>query len=837
MKPIPLLLFLAGFFIILPTQVSASVQADSLLHSGVDAPRDETAKKRAAGNDFNNILQQRKRFIGQRLIVQPSTFEMPDGTVSYRGLGTFNGFSPIITLNGQRLASTGFESRATHFESLPSHLFSKATFRNADGHRLVGSGGLLELTTLGTDETLPTIQLDLGGGLQTHNRGFLSPDSRLSLIYSGVYGDNARFTAGVYQNRHSFGQQALQVTFANTDFGSGPADVIDRVSPSAVMQSQVNQGMFFNSAISTSENSTYRISGFLNQGTYGSFSHRYLFNSAGDWLSPGETGAIGNRGQLDYFVGSEEAEIVQTALSAEARYQLERSELRFLGGWSFGGHTSNELTVPFRATSLNYAISENGNGLPTMEITNRTVQDQDLRLEQMTDITFGQNEHLVNAGIDFKHHFSNQTTLKSGFLFTNINKKGTYKNAGLRLLALSSVASFRHMNGHSLKPFDEPLYEFGTLVSPNDARRFFQNNYSLFRQNMREQIRNSDDRNYGSSEKLYAGNVSLSTELDAFSIVAGSRIEFLQGRYSGKWVEFNDIGNHTGTVDTTATNSYVNILPFLTATLRIKENVSAQAGFSSAATPQSHRALTPYRLVDMQAGEVFTGNSQLKPLNKYTVDAHLHWVAPFGLDVRTGGFHTILKNATTASKTTITDAAGNDLALFSLANSSKDASISGLEASVGQSFHFLPGFLRHTGLQLNGTMLQSSYSPENGLNGKNLPGVPDYVLGFALWYHSNSVRLMASFNHVSAYTFGYRSFGGDLNFIDAGMPVEVSSTSYSNISASAQVRLGRSLSVWVDASNMLQNDWKQYSVAEDVYPWDHMRRNRAVIMTGIQLEF
>ncbi|TVQ11863.1 MAG: hypothetical protein EA364_09605 [Balneolaceae bacterium] len=824
----------AGF-----SKSSAKSSDSSFVVTGSDSPALSDSIRVTNAVPAALTVQNFTRFTGQSLSSYQSVFELPDGSISFRGLGPFNSQFPDVLVDGQRLASTGFENRSTNFSGIPRLLFSEIRTITSPTPEFssVSSGSLVLLNTNTYETASPGLTFSAGGGLQGSNRDFLTPDSRFSLFYSDAVADQVDFFAGVYQDGFSSGTNTLRLQFAAADFGNGMADVIDRIHSGASFNRQLNRGAFFNTTIRQSETTSYRINGFVNQLNADVSSHHYFFNSGTDWISPQETGATGNRGQLDYLVGVMETRLLQSALSANVNLGFNRFQMRFTGGWSFGGNTGSDLTIPFRAGALNYVITEERAGFPVMEVSNREIRNQDLRIEQMRDITHVQNEHILNTGLDVEYRVDDVFSVHTGALFTNVSKKGSFKNAGLRLLALSSVANFRQLNGQELTPFDEPGYRFMTMVSPVDAQRFFRNNYSLFRQDLREQIRLSDYRNYGHSEQEYAGYLMLYASHGIADIRAGARVWHTEGSYTGKKVGFNEIGNHSGTTDTTATAAHTYVLPFAASQIRLAEKIAFNSSLSTSLYRQDYRSITPFRLENVATGNIFEGNSSLKPALALHIDAGLLWSGIRGGDVRIGGFYSSLQNLVIETESVVTAGDESTRRLSGFANNSENAQITGIEASWNQALLFLPGILGNTGFTADYTLMNSSYRPRAEGPELAFTGVPDYVYSASVYYMSPKFSISARLSHVASFTAAYIIPEIDLIQLPSAELQEVRTTDYTLLSVSASFNISTSVSLWVDASNMLPVEFTEYSVSENTYPWQRTRYQRDVIMAGFQLSF
>ncbi|MCH8567803.1 MAG: outer membrane beta-barrel protein [Balneolales bacterium] len=809
-----------------------------LTETEIPSPADSLSASQTAYTVSAEGVPASARFVNQQLSAFGSVHSFPDGTLAYRGLGAFNGITSGVSVDGQRLASTGFENRKVNFGQMPTMLFSSFSFANINQPET--ASGSPVLATLSTDGYLSehrSLLFSAGGGLQTQNREFHTPDNRFSLIYSDSYGDHVRFAAGIYQQGFSFGGSALQTTFANTDFGNGAVDVIDTITPSAYFNEEMNRGAFLNVRIQPQEDISYAINGFVNRQNTGISAHSNFYNTNADWINPQETGAMGNRGQLQYRVGSAENIITQTALSGSGTYLLGASELKLSGGWSFGGFTSSDLNIPFGTGSLNFNINESKPGFVNMEVTNRSLRMQDMLIQEMREVTTVQNEHLINFGLDFDHNINENSRLGAGFLFTNISKKGSFKDASLRLLAPTTAANFRRVNGTELSPFGDTAYQFPFLVEPDDARRFFRNNYSLFRQELRDQTRRSDFRNYELMEQVYASYVLAQSNIGPATLRGGVRLEYTDGSYTGNQVGFNEIGNHTGTIDTTAASSHIHVLPFVNADIQILDALQFSASLSSAVNRQNYRLLSPYRLVNEESRQIFQGDASLSPIQTYTGDARLGWSGLPGGDIYLGGFYTLLQNLPIDVRLEQQVPDAEPLEVFTVGTNPDDSSVYGLEGGWEQQLHFLPGILSHTGFSAHYTRMYSRHRHTLGSPKGDLPGVPDEVISGALFYNSSRLQFATRLSHTSSYTLGYFSPESSLNRLEASEPAPIKSTGQTSLSLSASVTISASLRIWADASNLIQADITEYSVSPRDYAWQQQQLQQTVVMAGFQLTF
>ncbi|TVQ72636.1 MAG: TonB-dependent receptor [Balneolaceae bacterium] len=745
---------------------------------------------------------------------------LPDTGPVVRGLGPMAGGLYNVSVNGQRLASTGFETRRVDLGRLPVDMFQYFSLMNSAGVERSGDAiaGSIHLGLKEPETDQLRLNASYSRGVHSSYTDILHPENQATLSVSSRYGENVAFTAGMYVLNMHRASERLQIEHGAFDFEGDLRDVTESLSPQFGTVSDLTRGAFFNVNIDGGERADFFASGFANISDQGISRHtqRYLPNE--DWASPDETGLVGNRGVLEYQLDVDESALTKAMLTTGGNYHRDNWQVSYQGGWSYGGRNEETISIPFQAAGLNF-VSERANpARPELSISNRDISNQDLRIQPMRNVMIRQDEHVLSARTDVSFFFS-PGVISAGVSFNNTSKKGNYRDSGMRLLALSSAANFRQMSIDNFRLMQTDAYTFQTLVSPSDARSFFTNNYSLFRKDLRNQILVSDPRKYEAMEQVYGGYLKTEMNAGAFDITVGARLEYTDGKYTGNQVLFNDIGNHVVTSDTTVANRYLHILPDLLIGYQVGTGIRVVASWSQSLARQDYRYLTPFRLVQLQNQTLQAGNAELAPLEADHFDFKIRYANDSGSRLHLGAFHKIIRGLIRTNEEEVVF--NDDITLEGSFFERTDEAllVSGFEVALRQYLVFLPGIGRNLGVAGGYAYTVSDYSPVFRSGSYPFPGMSPHVLNAALFYDTSRLSAQLSFFHAASYTSVIASEERFLPSLGGLVHADRNRSGYSNLNAVVRLGLSSGVDIWVQALGILTQEQTEYTGSGNLYPW------------------
>lgn len=774
------------------------------------------------------VLEALTRFTGV-------THQPGDGPI-VRGLGPMAGGFSMVTVNGQRLASTGLENRRVDLDRLPVELFETISLSKSSGPNQPGDNiaGTIQLGLRMPETDNVWTQASYSRGMHSGYTNFLDPENRINLSVGNRYGDRAAFTAGIYLNGMENGVERLNIEHAAFEFNDGFRDVTESLSFQFQAVSDQNMGGYFNITMDVNDRAAFYTSGFAGLSDRSINGHTQRFLTNGDWITPTETGSNGNRGAMVYRLDLDESLLTQAMLTSGGSYRRNNVLISFQGGWSFGGQQWETISIPFQATGLNFTSDRENPARPSLEVSNREIRNQDLRIQPMQNVFVRQKEHVLSARTDFSYLIP-QGVLSAGLSFDNSSKMGSYRESEMRLLALSTAANFRHMNIGSFRLMQNDAYTFQTLVSPSDAGSFFTNNYSLFRKDMRNQILISDPRTFEAQEQVYSSYVMTELNVWGFDITAGARAEYTNGKYSGRDVLFNEIGNHSSSTDSTAEARHLNLLPDLLIGYQVTSGIRAVGSWSRSIARQDYRYLTPFRLVHLQNRTLHTGNAELRPLESDNFDFMIRFESDTGSRIQAGAFHKIIRGLVgiVEEEVDFNEDIALDGTLFKRSDTAMPAS--GVEFTFRHYLSFLPRIGRNLGVAGGYAYTISDFSPEFRDGSFQFPGVSPHLLNAAMFYESSRLSAQLSFYHASPGTSHIAAARRSLPSLGGDVYPDRERNGYSNLNAVIRFSLSSAVDFWARAIGIMVPEHTEYTGSEDLYPWLIETGNTRLYHAGLRI--
>jgi TonB-dependent receptor len=229
-----------------------------------------------------------------------------------------------------------------------------------------------------------------------------------------------------------------------------------------------------------------------------------------------------------------------------------------------------------------------------------------------------------------------------------------------------------------------------------------------------------------------------------------------------------------------AENDYVDVLPSLHLLYRMSDRFQVRGAWSNTIGRPDYDELAAFQDIefeeadedDVWVGAIEEGNPDLEPLRSMNFDVSLEFYPGPGSIFSVGGFHKRVTNPIYSFEFTQRDIFGRDFDIdiqevpgfddrffqeveFQQLRNADEGSITGLELSFLQVFHFLPGRLSGLGVASNVAMMTSDVTVP-GREAEDLPffDQSDLVVNIAPYYQYGPLELRAALNHQSEYLDG-----------------------------------------------------------------------------------
>jgi len=259
----------------------------------------------------------------------------------------------------------------------------------------------------------------------------------------------------------------------------------------------------------------------------------------------------------------------------------------------------------------------------------------------------------------------------------------------------------------------------------------------------------NDAYNYTSNSLLAAGYAMLDNTIGKrLRVVWGLRVEYFRQRLDG----FDNSGQPVR-VD----NPYVDLLPSLNLTLRLRENMNLRAAVSRTVNRPEFRELAPFAFYDFTTNFVTLGNPNLRRNNVLNADLRYEWFPDAGDLIAVSVFY---KNFDRPIEQIIRDGTGFGSTDITFRNIERGANNVGAEFEIrkhlgfgswayGRNFTFLFNFAYiYSALNISG--LPNYYEAPGSRGLRPLQGQSPWLLNTGLQFNEPKTRIGATllFNYI-----------------------------------------------------------------------------------------
>ncbi len=770
------------------------------------------------------------------------------GELNLRGVGHHR-YS--VSLDGQRLASSDPARRSVDTGILSSDLVRdieliKVLTPDIDAEALSGVVRVNTWQTAGER----ALNVRMGGIADPGIFGYTGLGNIGAIQYSEKYRDDFSLAVNLSYHKDNRGYEHLGLIYESENFGDGPVDVIEQVSPGLTLDERGR----FNGRIQMTYQPTNRTSfhGYaviLNDDRI-TDQHRNNRWAGGDWFNPDSTGLVGEQGAYMYNAIMQTSNDRHYLVQLQGRHLLDEVNLDYRMGWTQSDIDQHNYHFSFMRERLNYSINMDDRTRPMMTITNWSLlEDGTLDRRQLTRQPF---DRVVDNQLESR--FSGRLDMEAPFTLGSVKVGGSAQST-------LSDRSYQEMSMLS-RPFDMMRFEaiprgditvmdtyyIPFLINTRSARVYVNTNKPTMTINEDDMLRRSEIRNYYVTENVYAGYGMASVKLGPLTLLGGVRLEHTDAVYEGRQALFNRFGdgNFDSSEDVEEAATYTDVFPNAQLLLFPLQNSQLRLAYSKGMFRQDYSILAPFLLSNAADTSRFMGNPALKPVYSDNLDLIFDQVLNTTGSLSLGVFYKELSNMAILKEHILIEETFPLLAIpegetvqvtqYQYMNSENKATVYGVEVSWQQGLDFLPGWLGNLGMFANYTWTHSEL--ENGRNGEATAMLHQspHVVNTALDYHYGRFSGQVAYHWTAAALFDLTGEPVMAPSLHASQAIYVDryGDGWKDLSVSTGFRLSNNFRVWGAATNLLRSNRIIYGEDRDLYPYETDYRSGIRMTVGLR---
>jgi TonB-dependent receptor len=494
----------------------------------------------------------------------PGVQVVAPGQINLRGAG-LNRYQ--VTIDGQRMASTTLDDRGVDLGMLPVDLFRdleivKAPGPDSDADAI---GGVINLRTWQPVSTGRSVDVTIGGGANTRYFDYTGPASRASIRYSEAISEELGLSVNISHQSVGRSYESIGITYDVADFGDGPVDVIEQISPALHNDGRRTTGGGLQLTYQPSGRAMYHIRGLINHDNRNTHSHLDNYHANGDWIDSQATGAIGSQGVYIHNAHLDKNEVHHYLLTGGARHQFNSFNLEYDLTWSHSGVQRRMFDFPFQRSGLNFDIDMQQRSRSSMTITSQQflLDDGSIDRRFITMAPFYRlhddhtdNNFSVKMDITIPHRVG---SVKLGSQARLIDISAKHDDRILTYSRNFNMTRFKTLKQRGVEILDQ--YTMHWLIDQDAASKFLNARLPEFRFDEDQNHLISDIRNFESTEYIYASYAMADFEYNRFYFSGGIRVEITDARYKGINVSFDDSGAFESKSTLTRSHNHLDFFP------------------------------------------------------------------------------------------------------------------------------------------------------------------------------------------------------------------------------------------------------------------------------------
>jgi TonB-dependent receptor len=285
----------------------------------------------------------------------------------------------------------------------------------------------------------------------------------------------------------------------------------------------------------------------------------------------------------------------------------------------------------------------------------------------------------------------------------------------------------------------------------------------------------------------------------------------------------------TSVTPTSRRNRYDDWLPSLLLRIAPSDNTVFRLAYSKSLGRPEYSNLSPGGTIDNVNGTVSLGNADLKPYRADNLDATAEWYFARGAILSAGVFYKKIANPIFTSTTTLRNTVFQGVTYSTLSISqplnAEKGDIFGIEAQYQQQFSFLPGLLSGFGIQLTGTLTQSTLTLPDGRS-STFPNQSKYLYGAELFYQKGPVEASIAYHNTghALLAVGTPSYNDQYN------------DDLRRLDAKASFAVLRNVQIFFEAQNLTDEPTRQYQAGNTNWVIQNERYGRT-FYGGVSVKF
>jgi len=324
-------------------------------------------------------------------------------------------------------------------------------------------------------------------------------------------------------------------------------------------------------------------------------------------------------------------------------------------------------------------------------------------------------------------------------------------------------------------------------------------------------------------EGVAAAYVMAELRFGALTLTPGLRYEHTKLDVTGFQI------NGTVVSPASSSNRYDDWLPSVVAKITPSSDTVFRLAYSRSLGRPEYSNLSPGGSIDTVNDAVSLGNPNLKPYRADNFDATAEYYFAQGAILSAGVFYKRVANPIFGSTTVLTNTTFNGtffptLEISQPLNASK-GEIVGVEAQYQQQFTFLPGLLSGLGIQLTGTLTDSTLTLPDGRS-STFPNQSKYLYGIELFYQKGPVEA----------SIAYHNTGHALLAIGTPAYNDQYNDDLRRLDAKASFQLLENVQIFFEAQNLTDEPTRQYQAGNRNWVIQNERYGRTVY-AGVAAKF
>jgi TonB-dependent receptor len=775
------------------------------------------------------------------------------GLVNPRALGLQH-FS--LTVDGQRLAGTGFGERGYDLQALPIELFRDLEYiwylrADRDANAL---GGTINLKTGSSGlASQRHLRARIGGGTNADYYRITGTTGNVSIQYTEPLLESLTLHLNIAAQQDAHGWEGFATEYAVRDFGNGMTDVVQRFTPGIETTGNERLGGNLQLYFQPDERQRYYLRAFANLNNREFVRHEAQWFANNSWVNPTTTG---NLGRHIYTLDTYTRSVHMYAVHAGGRHSFSALDLDYKAGWSHANVNQNQYLFNFEAINMPHTVNLDDRNRPVVEPVNNMPTRQTLRLAPMNYIKDRHLDTRLHAQVDASVNLS-PATLQFGSAFQRERKDANDAGAFLHVIYNSRVPQtlndFEEMRLRTVTVLGD-TYSIPWLSDATSARNFLDSSVPAFATNEQTNRMLTDRFNYGAAEDVISAYAMVDAEFGPLTFYAGVRLEHAIVAYDGRQVRFDRFNRFVSTTEVTEEHDYTSILPGFMAGYAANETLRLSLSYGRTIHRHDYQILAPFQLIAGSDTTLFSGNPSLNPMQSDNFDLRVRFDPLLSTHIQLGAFYKAVQNYAEVGRQGVRFTEGQEPvfdylfetnpALTSVEatvsqyrNSDATASIYGFDAGLQQQFDFLPGLLRYlsAGVTYTYTLSELENVRQNSVV---LQDYSPHTLYTVLSMNTPKWYVNISYHRASEVLVHVQDEVRLAPSISASEPVyfDQYSDGWSDLSVAAGISLSPRFSLWVNALNLLGAEQRVYHENRSLYPSGSRKMIGRGVMAGIQFQ-